>query len=104
LAVKHLRSSLTRDNLWLYVLSELRDRDATPSELKARVGEKHGFAPATITFYTVLYRLRREGLVKRSSNEFRSAYSVTTKGKDELVRAMDYLEKLRSNLAGQAGS
>jgi DNA-binding PadR family transcriptional regulator len=98
LALEHLRTSLTKGNLWLYILSELQLNDATPGELRCRVLDKRGFAPAAITFYSVIYRLRREGLVRRSSDSFRSAYAVTPKGKDEFLRAMSYLDEVRKNL------
>ena len=99
MAFDHLHSSLTRGNLWLYVLAELETQDASPGELRQGVQSKHGFAPATITFYSVLYRLRREGLVRRSSEEFRSKYSITPKGRNELSKALQYLESVRKSLS-----
>jgi DNA-binding PadR family transcriptional regulator len=90
---------LTRGNLWLYVLAELEGRDCSPGEIRESVQRKHGFTPAGITFYSVLYRLRREGLVRRSSETFRSKYSITPKGKGELARALDYMDKVSEDLA-----
>jgi DNA-binding PadR family transcriptional regulator len=98
LAFEHLHSSLTKGNLWLYVLAELEGRDASPGEIRKSVEHKHGFAPATITFYSVIYRLRREGLVKRSSDEFRSDYSITPKGRAELAKALEYIGSVREGL------
>jgi PadR family transcriptional regulator PadR len=98
LAYEHLRSSLTKGNLWLYVLAELEAGDATPGELRTKVEEKHGFAPAAITFYSVVYRLRREGLVRRTSDSFRSAYAITPQGKAELAKAVEYIDAVRQGL------
>jgi len=98
LALEHLRTSLTKGNLWLYILSELQLNDATPGELRSRVLDKRGFAPAAITFYSVIYRLRREGLVKRSSDSFRSAYAITPKGRDEFLRALFLLDEIHESL------
>jgi len=98
LAFDRLRSHLTRGNLWLYVLAELQLGDATPGEIRTRVGQKHGFTPAAITFYSVIYRLNREGLVKRTSQNFRSAYSITSKGRQELARAIGYLGEVKDKL------
>ena len=81
------------------MLAELERQDASPGEIRRSVESKHGFAPAAITFYSVIYRLRREGLVKRSSEEFRSSYSITAKGKAELAEALEYLGEVRSGLA-----
>lgn len=98
MAFERLRSSLTRGNLWLYVLSELRRGEATPGELRTRVLAQYGFAPAPITFYAVLYKMRREGLVRRSSQSFRSAYSITPRGTAELVRAASYLDETKKKI------
>ena len=98
MAFSHFQSSLTRGNLWLYVLAELETGDANPSEIRKRVELKHGFTPATITFYSVIYRLRREGLVRRSSEEFRSKYSITSKGRAELSRALEYMHSVSDSL------
>ena len=98
LAFEHLRSSLTRGNLWLYVLAELETSNASPAEIRKSVEAKHGFAPATITFYSVIYRLRREGLVKRSSEEFRSTYSITPRGRADLAKALEYIGSVKDGL------
>jgi DNA-binding PadR family transcriptional regulator len=60
--------------------------------------DKREFAPAAITFYSVIYKLRREGLVKRSSDSFRSTYAITPKGRDELLRAVSFLVEVLKNL------
>ena len=90
---------MTKGNLWIYILKELEDQPATPAELKRIVEEKHGFSPAVITFYSVIYKLNREGLVRRSSSTFRSTYEITPKGKEELARAMELLKGLGSALS-----
>jgi len=99
MAYEHLKQSLTRGNLWIYILSTLEAGPATPGEIKKRVQSRYGFSPATITFYSVLYKLRREGLVARSTNEFRSAYQSTPGGRQEFAKARDLLEKVRKGLS-----
>ncbi len=94
MAMERLRSTLTKGNLWLYILSLLTESPAYPGEIKENVESKYGFSPATITFYSVLYRLRREGLVKKSSDDFRAKYRITEKGKDELSRGRNFIEKV----------
>jgi len=98
-ALEHLRSALTKGNLWLYVLSVLAESPANPTEIKHDVKAKYGFSPATITFYTVLYRLRREGLVKKSSDDFRAKYQITAKGKEELFRGRNFIEMVLKQTA-----
>ena len=102
LAFEHLRSTLTRGNLWIYVLSELQKGAATPGALRSQVQKVHGFSPAAITFYSVLYKLRREGLVERSSDSFRSSYGITPKGRVELQSALGLLRDTREGLERSA--
>jgi DNA-binding PadR family transcriptional regulator len=98
-ALEHLRASLTKGNLWLHILAELQGGDATPGELRARVLAKRRFEPAAITFYSVIYRMSREGLVRRSSDSYRSAYAITPKGREELAKALDLLAEVRKGLS-----
>jgi DNA-binding PadR family transcriptional regulator len=94
MAYEHLRDSVTKGNLWLYILSTLEAGNASPNRVKELVKERFEFTAASITFYSVLYRLRREGLVKKSSAQFRSAYEVTQKGREELERARKLLREV----------
>ena len=98
MAFEHLRDSLTKGNLWLYILAALSDSPRTPVELRALVRREHGFSPAVITFYSVLYKLRREGLVKKTSETFRSAYEITPKGQGELSRGRSFLATVEEGL------
>ncbi|QQG49046.1 MAG: PadR family transcriptional regulator [archaeon] len=98
MALEHLRSSLTKGNLWLYILAELKRRDQTPGELRAAVERGHSFSPAPITFYSVIYKLRREGLVRKTSQAFRSPYSITPKGRQELAKAIQVLSDTSTGL------
>ena len=102
MAFDHLRSSLTRDNLWLYILAELATGDATPREIRDKVIKAEGFEPATITFYSVLYKLRREGLVRKSSDSFRSPYSLTERGRSELVNGSRFISEVGRKLGRAA--
>ena len=49
MAFEHLRDTLTKGNLWLYVLSALSEAPRTPVELRTLVKEAHGFTPAAGT-------------------------------------------------------
>ena len=94
MAYEHLRDSVTKGNLWIYILSALEAGEASPSEVRERVNEKFGVAAASITYYSVLYRLKREGLVKKSTEQFRSSYEVTAKGREELEKARRLLREV----------
>ncbi len=97
-AYEHLRESLTKGNLWLYVLSALEANAAGPVELRKLVEAKHGFAPATITFYSVIYKLRKEGLVRKTSEAYRSNYEITPNGREELARARAFMDSIGKSL------
>jgi PadR family transcriptional regulator len=98
LAFEHLRDTLTRGNLWLYILAVLEKGPRSPVELRKEVRGRYSFAPAAITFYSVLYKLRREGLVRKASAEFRSKYEVTQRGREELARGRELLRDLGGGL------
>lgn len=87
MAYRHLNESLTRGNLWLYILSTLERSRASPGEIRKTVRTDFGFTAASITFYSVLYRLKREGLVRKATSDFRSSYEITGHGREELERA-----------------
>ncbi len=98
MALDHLRDSITKQNLWLYVLSSLRGGPASPSEVEREVQSRFGFSPAKITFYAVLYKLRREGLVGKTTESFRSKYEITASGERALDEAIDTLENTSERL------
>jgi PadR family transcriptional regulator len=98
-ALSHLRASLTKENLWLYILSVLASCPASPAQIKRKVAAAYGFAPASITFYTVVYRLRKEGLVRRTSEEYRSMYELTDTGAEALQAARSLLVEVAGGLA-----
>jgi DNA-binding PadR family transcriptional regulator len=51
LAYERLVRKLTRENLWLYILRMLLEKQDYPPGLKRRFREKFNFEPAGITFY-----------------------------------------------------
>ncbi len=103
MAVEHLRNSITKQNLWLYILSSLRGGPASPSELEREVESNFGFSPAKITFYTVLYKLRKEGLVGKTTESFRSKYGITERGARALEEAIGALENTSERLKRYKG-
>ncbi len=98
MAYERLVRKLTRENLWLYILKMLTERPDYPLGLKRRFREKFGFEPAGITFYTVLYRLKGEGMVTSKSEQGRTTYYCTDKGVEALKLAVGYLEATSQKL------
>lgn len=91
---ERLEKSLTNDNLWIYILTLLREGDMYPYEVREKIRERFGFSPGNMTAYIVLKKLEAGGFVSVSKKgqdkgPEKSYYSVTGKGLDELSRAKD---------------
>ncbi|MCX8182055.1 MAG: PadR family transcriptional regulator [Candidatus Methanomethyliaceae archaeon] len=100
MALRRLEEKVTKENLWIYILSLLRERPLYAYEIKERIRERFGFEPATITAYVVLYRLEREGLVESrqekgaSDNVVRRYYRITEKGLQTMEAGREFLKKI----------
>jgi PadR family transcriptional regulator PadR len=101
MALVHLRDSVTKQNLWLYVLTVLKTGPRSPSEIVEAVLRQYGFRSAIITFYTVLHKLTREGLVEKTSAEFRSRYRITEQGRVVLAEGLKLLAETARMLGEQ---
>ncbi len=104
-AIRRLISRTTKENLWLYVLTLLEERDYFAYELRGAVQERFGVDMASVTAYVLLYKLRRDGLVQLSEERregrrpTRKYYRITEKGRDTLVQARNYLQLLSQTLS-----
>jgi len=107
LAFERLRRYLTVENLWMYIISLLMRSESGEMyayEIKKKLKSDYNISPATVTVYSVLYRMEREGLLKsRSAGSglgrlAKRYYSPTEKGKQELEKAAHLLEELQSEL------
>jgi PadR family transcriptional regulator, regulatory protein PadR len=87
---RRLEEKLTKENLWLYILSLLTLNDMYGYELREAIREKFGFKPGNVTAYRVLYSLKLKGLVeivaKKSGGRERKYYRITKAGKEELEK------------------
>lgn len=103
-AMRRLISRTTKENLWLYVLSLLVDRDYFAYELRGAVKERYGVEMASVTAYVLLYKLQRDGLVELSEERkegrrpTRKYYRITDTGLRTLEQARSYLELLAKTL------
>ena len=91
MALERLREKLTKENLWLYIMTLLKGGPLYAYEIRSKILKSFGFEPAMITIYVVLYKMEREGLVtstsekREGSNVVRRYYSPTATG----MRALD---------------
>jgi len=98
LPLERLQKSNTKENLWIYILSLLKEKDLYGWEIPSLIEKKFNFKPGRITPYRVLYRLEGEGLVKSKMTERRRVYQITEKGKRELDRAKNFYQKILKEL------
>jgi PadR family transcriptional regulator PadR len=95
--LERLRSSLTLNNLWLYSIKLISDRPMFSRELHREIRSKYKIKVNLITVYSVLYRLKKEGYIKRSG-DYRKYYEVTEKGKRELQNGILSIEDVLNSL------
>ncbi len=98
LPIERLQKSNTTENLWIYILTLLKEREIYAWELQKMIENKFGFKPGRITSYRVLYRLEKEGFVKSQIKERRRIYKITKKGEEELNKAKDFYQKILNTL------
>ncbi len=87
LPLERLQRSNTKENLWLYILSLLKEGKIYGWEIPKIIEKKFNFKPGRITPYRVLYRLESDGFVKSELRERRRIYKITQRGLKELEKA-----------------
>ena len=107
LAFERLVKKLTIENLWLYILTLLKREPVYAYDIYRRLKEEFNISPSVITVYVVLYKMKREGLVKVITKnnvpnaERRKYYVITEKGLETLEKGKRFIEELYSMLFGQ---
>ncbi|MCL7382906.1 MAG: PadR family transcriptional regulator [Thaumarchaeota archaeon] len=103
-AYRRLTRKITIENLWIYVLSLLRDGPVYGYEVRDRIFKRFGFRPGKITCYVVLYKLEKENLIssrrvdEKSRGAPRKYYFITEKGLREIEKAKKFLIELAGAL------
>jgi PadR family transcriptional regulator PadR len=101
--VVRLRRKLTVENLWLYVLAVLCDGPTYAYDIRKRIVREFGFKPSTITLYSVVYRLKREGLI-REVDDGGKVYEVTEDGIKSLRDAVKFIEDNANKIKKKANT
>jgi DNA-binding PadR family transcriptional regulator len=94
LPFSHLQKSNTIDNLWIYILSLIKQQPMHAYQIQREIEKKFGFQPGKITPYRVLYRLENGGFVKSKIKERKRVYQITEKGKKEFQKAKNFYKKI----------
>jgi len=89
---ERFEASITKDNLWIYILTLLKKKELYAYELNGKIEKEFKFSPGNVTAYIVLQRLKGEGYVKaayrkKDGGPQRHYYSITEKGLAELKKA-----------------
>ncbi len=99
-AFKRLTKKISIDNLWIYILRLLQEKEMYGYELKESIKNRFGFEPATVTSYTILYKLEKDNLVVSHIKDHpegrpdRKYYSITQEGQNAMIKAKELFEKI----------
>ncbi len=88
-----LEKNNTFDCLYPYILRIISEKPAHAYVLRKKVEKRFGFKPGNVTAYRVLYSLKKEGLVDKTESGRIKVYRVTSKGKKELQKVLDFYRK-----------
>jgi len=98
MAYERFVRKLTKENLWLYVIRVLKDKPMYGYEVKKAIKERFKFSPSTVTVYAVLYKMSREGLIRKIKSDGDTYYTLTEKGIEEFNKAKLFIDSLRDEL------
>ena len=93
-----LKRKLTTENLWVYVIASLMIKPTYAYDVRKLINELFGFNPTTITLYSVIYRLRKDGLIKEELVSGEKIYKPTEEGVKESEEAISYMEQVIKRL------
>lgn len=94
-AYERLVKKLTIEILWIYVAKVLMSSGSLKAyEIKKKIMERFNIKPQTMTTYTVIYRMVREGLLAPTRIDGDTVYILTDKGKEEFAKAIKFLESI----------
>lgn len=92
--LSRLKKLNTTENLWIYILTILKEKPSHAWEILKEIEKKFYFKPGKITPYRVLYSLEKEGLVESKIKERRRIYEITEKGIQLLDKAKDFYKEI----------
>ncbi|MEM2008650.1 MAG: PadR family transcriptional regulator [Ignisphaera sp.] len=98
-ALKRLIRKVTIETLWLYIARILHDSEPMKAyDVKKKLQEVFNINPPTITVYTVVYRMNKEGLLDTIRIGGEVLYKLSDRGRKEFYEALEFLEKLVDKL------
>lgn len=97
--LERLKRKVEVENLWLFILKLLSERERCGKEIREEVRKRFGFWIGNVTAYKVLYLLERGRYITSKKMGKKRVYGLTTKGRKEIEEALDYFRSLLSRLA-----
>ena len=91
---ERFKKTNTEGNLWIYILSLGKEREIANDEVRRLIFEKFGFLPGRILAPRVLYRLERQGYIKKEKYQGKRAFRTTKKGITELEKMKAFCQEL----------
>jgi len=91
---ERFKKANTEDNLWIYILTLGRNVEIPNENIRRLIFEGFEFLPGKILTPRVLYRLEREGYIRRERFQCKRAYKTTEKGIAELDKMKLFCKEL----------
>jgi DNA-binding PadR family transcriptional regulator len=96
--IERVKEKVLKENLWIFIFKLLSEKDEYAYKLRKEIEKKFGFLAGNVTSYKVLYLLERDGYVISYIKGNRVYYKLTTKGKNELIKAKKFFKKIHQLL------
>ncbi|MEM4133863.1 MAG: helix-turn-helix transcriptional regulator [Candidatus Micrarchaeia archaeon] len=96
--LKRLKRSLTIENLWIYILSVLKERDMHAYSIFKEMSKRYEIKPGLVTPYVVLYKLEEDDYIRGYDSGRRRYYKITEKGRDLLRKAKEEIKYIIKKL------
>ena len=98
--LNRLEKKLTKEVLWLYILSSLKKEPMHAYALRKKIFEKFNFLPGEVSAYVVLYKLQSRGFVSTKKDENKVNYSITQKGEKLFEQAKKNIIEKQKQIFG----
>jgi len=97
-AEKRLRRKLTVENLWMFIIAILAEKPSYAYGVRIMLRRVFDIKVPSVTVYTVLYRMVREGLLKTERVNGVKVYKPTKQGIEAFTRAKKFLKDIVEKL------
>jgi DNA-binding PadR family transcriptional regulator len=91
---ERFKKSNTRGNLWIYILTLVKEREIPNENIQRLIFEKFGFLPNKLLISRVLFRLGAEKYIKGEKFKGKQAFRTTKKGMAELEKMKNFCQEL----------